>query len=114
MHSELPQAGHVPRSNERVRYGGPLMTLTLVDDVLRVAGEVDAATAPRLAAVIEGFGPDLYKIDLSDVTFFGCAGIRALVDTTTRHNLPVTVVAASNAVSRTLELAGESAILGSA
>lgn len=50
--------------------------------VVRVAGEVDADTAPRLAAALRAARPcgDPLVVDLGRVTFLGAAGVRVLAD----------------------------------
>jgi anti-sigma B factor antagonist len=57
-----------------------------VHAVVRVRGEVDAMTAPRLAdAVMDAFdGERPVVVDLTAVTFLDSAGLAALVRTTER------------------------------
>ena len=47
--------------------------------VLRVAGELDLASAPRLEEAIAATGADPIVIDLSECTFLDSAGMRVLV-----------------------------------
>ncbi|MFC8047820.1 STAS domain-containing protein [Nocardia sp. NPDC057353] len=63
----------------RIAVTHPAATLTLC----AVAGDVDGYTveifARRLGAALDGAAP-LVAVDLSKVTFFGSAGLRALLD----------------------------------
>jgi anti-sigma B factor antagonist len=75
-------------------------------------GELDVATADRLAQtlepVIEG-GATLVVLDLSDVTFLDSSGLRTIVRGATAledHGGRLVVDGASPAVSRVLEVTG--------
>lgn len=46
-----------------------------------VTGELDLATAPRLAEVLSAVAAPVVVLDLSDCTFLDSAGIRALMGT---------------------------------
>ena len=80
--------------------------------VVRVAGEVDIATAPRLAAtfdtVIEAV-PSRVLVELDDVTFLDSSGIRALVLAQRRLDevgASFVIDGMSEAVKHVLEIAG--------
>ena len=73
---------------------------------VRVAGDVDLASAPRLKAVLDLSRLDgVYRLelDLSGVTFFSCAGITTMHGTR-RDGLSVLLVAAAPSVTRMLAL----------
>jgi anti-anti-sigma factor len=80
---------------------------------LRVAGELDLATVPTLAASLR---PHLTPtacprllLDLGAVELLAAAGVHQLVAAATtarRHGIDVQVVASSHAVRRTLEFTG--------
>ncbi|WP_043678657.1 STAS domain-containing protein [Nocardia vulneris] len=82
--------------------------------VLTVGGEVDAASVPLLRAGIEealDAGPDVLVVDLSDVGFFGSAGLSALLfalDSVPRRELRVV---ASPQVRRPIEVTGLDQVL---
>lgn len=80
--------------------------------VLRVAGEIDMSTAPVLAeeceTAIESAGGRLI-VDLSDVTFFGSAGLAVLLDARQRGEtagIQLRLVAGGRPVLRSIEIAG--------
>ncbi|WP_338758326.1 STAS domain-containing protein [Nocardia vulneris] len=85
-----------------------------VTAVLTVGGEVDAASVPLLRAGIEealDVGPDVLVVDLSDVGFFGSAGLSALLfalDSVPRRELRVV---ASPQVRRPIEVTGLDQVL---
>ncbi|MCE7003500.1 STAS domain-containing protein [Kibdelosporangium philippinense] len=80
--------------------------------VLHVAGEIDMSTAPMLAEecdqAIES-APGRLVVDLSDVTFFGSAGLAVLLDAHQRgeqEGVQVRLVADGRPVLRSIEIAG--------
>jgi anti-sigma B factor antagonist len=78
------------------------------DPVLRVAGDLDAYTAPALEELLVGreTGGDV-RVDLSGVTFIDSTGIRAIVraDNDLRgRDRTLVVMAPSPSVMRLLEL----------
>ena len=82
---------------------------------LAASGEIDAHTAPSLAAAIDAAGPDV-DLDLSGVEFVDSSGLRVLIDA--RQRLAeagggLTIVALSEPVRRLLEISGVSDYLGS-
>jgi anti-anti-sigma factor len=73
--------------------------------VLRLAGELDVLTAPRLRESITQVmadRPDLLILDLTAVTFLGAAGLAALLDA--HKAWPVRVVASGQPVLRALTM----------
>jgi anti-sigma B factor antagonist len=82
-------------------------------DILRVAGDVDLATAPRLVRAAEEWldsgSPGPVRLDLSEVTFLDSTGIGALLsirNAATAAGTRVEVLERSSAVERVLSLAG--------
>lgn len=78
--------------------------------VVRVAGEIDAATAPRLAEEVDGIvdvGVAGLVLDLRAVTFLGIAGLITLadlVDSAGHRDVTCRVVTGTRAVDRALEV----------
>jgi anti-anti-sigma factor len=62
----------LPLSTRRVEFRDDLV-------VIRVAGEVDLGSAPRLALALGGELPPVTVVDLTQVTFLAVAGLRVLV-----------------------------------
>lgn len=88
--------------------------------VLRVAGEVDIRTAPRLSEQVaahfagEATPVPALVFDLSEVTFFASVGLAVLAEahrTATARASTVWVVAADRAVTRPLEITGLDKVL---
>lgn len=89
--------------------------------VVHVSGAVDGLTAPRLRAVITAVLDELdgrpLVLDLTDVQFFGSAGLRALAEGTERAAdrpgfQPLRIVVDHNRpVLRPIELTGYDAVL---
>jgi anti-sigma B factor antagonist len=84
--------------------------------VLRVTGELDLLTAPRLEESVDNAlreQPQVLILDLSEVGFLASSGIAALVDAHQRggKETEVRVVARGNATFRPLELTGVTAKL---
>jgi len=85
--------------------------------IIRVAGDLDIGTAPRLIATVvdlidEGCGR--IDLDCSGVAFIDSAGIRALVvsrNEATQRGTILELVAASPSMSRVLEMTGLSSLL---
>ncbi|MEU0878101.1 STAS domain-containing protein [Lentzea sp. NPDC005914] len=77
---------------------------------VRVSGEIDAYTVDRLIKVIEphlDISDALIVVDLSDVTFLGAAGLRALVEAENhvrRVGSRLYLISATAAVQRSLAL----------
>ena len=77
-----------------------------------VAGEIDAASAPRLSAFIDGiyFPYETVRLDLGRTAFADGALLRVLDAERVRrapHRVGVEIIRASPAVRRILETAGE-------
>ncbi|MFG1798248.1 STAS domain-containing protein [Nocardia sp. NPDC049149] len=83
--------------------------------VLTVSGEVDAVSAPQLQSEIEnalGYEPSLLVVDLSQVGFFGSAGLSVLLLALETMREDKLRVVASPQVRRPIEVTGLDAILG--
>ena len=75
---------------------------------VEVTGEIDMTTAADLAAALRqavDTRPDRLEVDLSGVTFLGCAGLDAL-RTAQRSTPALVVTAAPRAARRLLAIAG--------
>jgi anti-sigma B factor antagonist len=85
---------------------------------IRVTGDLDAATAPRLRRCVSELaelGAADFAVDLSRVSFLDCAGLGALVSAKKRLRATggdLRVVAASRSVRRVLALTGFAAAFG--
>jgi anti-anti-sigma factor len=99
----------------RAETGGEfeIVTEELLDGcLLRIVGEVDLATAPRLTEQVareveNGGAAGALVIDLSLVPFIDSSGVRALVEADRlgrSSGRPVALYGASDAVTRVLEL----------
>lgn len=87
-----------------------LLTIETSADGLRATGEIDAHTAPSLAAAIDEAGPDV-RLDLSGVEFVDSSGLRVLIDAHQRldeQDGSLTIVSPSPAVTRLFEISGVS------
>jgi anti-sigma B factor antagonist len=114
MNVDLTEAGRAPaRAGMRmeVRWGAGRARM-------RVTGELDAATSPRLRRCLSELaelGAHDFALDLSGVTFIDCAGLGALVSAKKRMRSvggDVRVVAASRNVRRVLTLTGFARVFG--
>ncbi|WP_188196596.1 STAS domain-containing protein [Nonomuraea sp. SYSU D8015] len=81
--------------------------------VVRARGEIDMATAGLLGSVLDNLrrsdGCRQVEIDLGQVSFMDCSGIRELLRAKRRFRRQggsLTIVACSSRVDRLLELAG--------
>lgn len=73
---------------------------------IRVAGEIDLLTVPRLLralSLVRDLGAANILVNLDEVTFLGVVGVHALADVATRAHLRVTRL--SREAARTLALA---------
>lgn len=84
--------------------------------VLRVAGELDMLTTPKLQEAITrelAAGPAVLVIDLTDVTFLASSAMAAIVSAhrEAADRTAVRIVATSRETARPLEVAGLNAFL---
>lgn len=74
---------------------------------VRASGEVDHSTASLLSQALATATRRGYagvEVDLAEVTFFDCAGLRALVNATDAAGERLRLVAASESVQRVLDI----------
>ncbi|MEV5607389.1 STAS domain-containing protein [Streptomyces sp. NPDC052225] len=83
--------------------------------LLRVSGELDVVTAPRMEPVLRSLHARACELDLSQVPFIDSSGINLLI----RHHRQadqeggsLRVIAASRPVCRVLDIVGTSRLLG--
>lgn len=91
-----------------------LLTISSTESGLAASGEIDAHTAPALAAAIDAAGPDV-ELDLAGVEFVDSSGLRVLIDAHQRladAGGGLRLVSLSEPVRRLLEISGVSAYLG--
>jgi anti-sigma B factor antagonist len=85
---------------------------------LRVSGDVDLATVPQLSEAIQSVveqAPGGLVLDLDSVTFFGAAGVRALILAKRKcgdAGIDFSILHCSRSVSRVLELTGTAHSVG--
>lgn len=75
--------------------------------VLRLAGELDLATAPDVLAAVEAAAGDdgsRLVLDMSGVSFIDSTGVRTLLEANRVAGNDLTLLAPSPAVTRVLEL----------
>lgn len=85
-----------------------LLVITSDGSHVSATGEVDAHTAPTLAAAIKRAGTTV-ALDLSGIEFVDSSGLRVLIDEHQRladAGGALTIVAPSEAVSRLFEISG--------
>jgi anti-anti-sigma factor len=85
-----------------------LLSIDTSDAGLVVAGEIDAHTAPTLAAAIEAAGPTV-RVDLSAVAFVDSSGLRVLIDAhqhLSEAGGALTIASPSDPVVRLFEISG--------
>lgn len=85
-----------------------LLAITSDGSRVSAAGEIDAHTAPNLAAAIQRAGSTV-SLDLSGIEFVDSSGLRVLIDEHQRLTDAgggLTIVAPSEAVSRLFEISG--------
>ena len=89
---------------------GSRITVLVVGDGLSVDGEIDAHTAPRLAAALaEQAEADTLVAHVGGVTFMDSSGLRVLVEATTQatsHGRVLIISKPSAAVRRVIEISG--------
>lgn len=88
----------------------PPISITTTADAVAVAGEIDAHTAPELAAALAAeSGRDELVVDLSGVEFVDSSGLRALLEehhTRTGDGRRLVLRRPSGVVLRLFEVAG--------
>jgi anti-anti-sigma factor len=80
-----------------------------------VVGEVDDSTAPALQAALAraiGDDPSRLELDLTDVTFFSCAGLTALLGARHAAGSRLELIGAGRQVSRILQILNLDAAFG--
>ena len=85
-----------------------LLSIESTDGGLRATGEIDAHTAPTLAAALDAAGNDV-RLDVSGIEFVDSSGLRVLIDAHQRLGDAggrLTLVQPSDAVRRLLEISG--------
>ena len=82
----------------------------VIDGRPTIRGECDLANAAEIGRWLGYFGMMPIDVDLSGVTFFGAAALRALLDAAER-NPYLRVVEPSRVVQRVLEITGSYAVL---
>ena len=85
------------------------------DRLIIVHGELDVATAPRLAALLTRLRERRHPVvlDLSEVAFMDSSGLRALLRMHNRHGSSVRLGPVSTVVDRLLALTGTAEVFGS-
>jgi anti-anti-sigma factor len=79
--------------------------LSLVDGRPTIRGECDFTNAAEIESWLDTFGRAAIDVDLSGVTYFGAAALRALL-AAARRNPNMRIVAPSPTVARVLDLTG--------
>ena len=91
-----------------------LLAISPAEGGLSASGEIDAHTAPTLAAAIDAAGPKV-DLDLSGVEFVDSSGLRVLIDAHQRladAGGGLRLTSLSEPVRRLLEISGVSEYLG--
>jgi anti-anti-sigma factor len=94
---------------QRVYAMGPA-EIGIVDGLPTIRGECDLSNAAEIECWLNSFGRAAIDVDLSGVTFFGAAALRALL-AAWRRNPNLRIVEPSPIVRRVLDLSGTSACL---
>lgn len=90
-----------------------LLVITADGSRLTATGEIDAHSAPSLAAAIEAAGNQV-SIDLAGIEFVDSSGLRVLIDAHQRLGDAgggLTVLSPSDVVTRLFEISGVDAYL---
>ena len=85
------------------------LVITPTDSGFSVSGEIDAHTAPEIAAAISGSSVEPLRIDLSGVEFVDSSGLRVLIEahqSRQAEGRSMTLVRPSNVVTRLFDIAG--------
>lgn len=111
--STMPQKNREPPDPAAARQIGLTLERHGEAWVLVVVGEVDTFTAPLLDHnLVEALaeGPNLVVVDLSEVEFFGSAGLAVLLNAQKRFGTALQVVA-RRTVLRPIQLTGMDTVL---
>jgi anti-sigma B factor antagonist len=87
----------------------PPLTISSVDGGFIATGEIDAHTAPTLAAAIDGYAGDQLSLDLSGVEFVDSSGLRVLIESHQRlqdGGRQLRIVSPSPTVQRLFQISG--------
>jgi anti-sigma B factor antagonist len=87
----------------------PTLVITPTESGFAVDGEIDAHSAPMIAAAIAASSAEPLLIDLSGVEFVDSSGLRVLIEahqTRQAAGQTMTLVEPSHVVSRLFEIAG--------
>lgn len=85
------------------------LDITVTDDGLALAGELDAHTAPLLAEAIAAADADRLSIDMSQVRFVDSSGLRVLIEahqSALAQDRTVCLTNPSPTVTRLLQISG--------
>jgi anti-sigma B factor antagonist len=88
---------------------GEPLDITNTDAGLSLSGEIDAHTAPKVAAAIEASPLDHVEVDMAGVEFVDSSGLRVLIEahqSAEARGGSVTLARPSTAVVRLLEISG--------
>ena len=83
----------------------PFFDLAIIDGRPTIRGACDLSNAETIEAWLAAFGRAAIDVDLSGVTFFDAAALRALLSVATR-NPNMRIVKASPVVQRILDVTG--------
>lgn len=85
------------------------LDITVTDEGLALAGELDAHTAPLLAEAISAADRERLCVDMSDVRFVDSSGLRVLIEAhqaALAQDRALSLANPSPAVTRLLEISG--------
>ncbi|HSB85707.1 MAG TPA: STAS domain-containing protein [Ilumatobacteraceae bacterium] len=88
---------------------GSQLEISANDDGWTLSGEIDAHTAPTLAAAMLDLPSGVVRIDMADVSFMDSSGLRVLMEATARARDgggDLVVARPSAPVARLVEISG--------
>jgi anti-anti-sigma factor len=88
---------------------GSQLEISATADGWTLSGEIDAHTAPRLAAAMTELPAAVVTVDMAGVSFMDSSGLRVLMDATTRARESggdLVVASPSPTVARLVEISG--------
>ena len=88
---------------------GSQLEISATADGWTLSGEVDAHTAPTLAAALDELPAGVVMLDMAGVSFMDSSGLRVLMEATTRARDgggDLVVASPSPAVARLVEISG--------